>query len=62
MDISVLKFYKYIEYIKEISIDILTQNINEWKLIKKNHKNIRKNSKDDKIIIIIIIIHILKLF
>ena len=35
-DISVLRFYEYIGYIEDISIDILTQKIN------KNYENIKK--------------------
>ena len=40
MDISVLQFY---EYIREISVDILTQNIDGQK-INQTHGNVRKNS------------------
>ena len=32
-------------------MNILKKNIDRWKLIKKNHKNIRKNSKNDNIYI-----------
>ena len=38
--ISVLQFY---EYIREISVDILTQNIDGQKIIQ-THGNVRKNS------------------
>ena len=38
-DISVLRFYEYIGYIENISIDILTQNISDVK-INKNSENI----------------------
>ena len=40
-DISVLRFYEYIGYIENISIDILTQNIGDVK-INKNSENIKK--------------------
>ena len=40
-DILVLRFYGYIRYIGEISMNILTQNIDEPKLIK-THENIKK--------------------
>ena len=42
-DISVLRFYEYIGYIKDISVDILAQNIVVQKLIK-SLGNVRKNS------------------
>ena len=42
MDISILPFYGYIRYIGDILVDILTQNIDELKIDKKNYKNVRK--------------------
>ena len=35
MDISILPFYRYIGYIGDILVDILTQNIDELKIDKK---------------------------
>ena len=43
-DISVLQFYGYIEYIGDISANILIQNIGNIK-INKNSENIKKKSK-----------------
>ena len=43
-DILVLWFYRYINYIGDISTDILIQNIDDIK-INENSKNIKKNSK-----------------
>ena len=42
-DISVLQFYKYIKYIKDILIDILEKKSIDLKLLK-THKNIKKTS------------------
>ena len=42
MDISVLWFYRYI---RDILTDILTQNIDDSKLIKKTYENIVKSKK-----------------
>ena len=46
MDISVTWFYRYIEIYWEISMDLLTQNINEVKIIK-SHENVGKLIKND---------------
>ena len=47
-DISVLRFYEYIEDIEEIPMDIFSQISIEWKLFKIN-RNAWKTSKNDKI-------------
>ena len=44
MDIMVFRFYGYIEYIGDISVNILTQIIDEPK-INQNLKNKNKNKK-----------------
>ena len=44
MDIMVFRFYRYIEYIGDISVNILTQIIDEPK-INQNLKNKNKNKK-----------------
>ena len=43
-DISVLQFYGYIEYIRDISMDILTQMVDQ-KVIK-SHGNVKKKLLD----------------
>ena len=48
MDIWILWFYGYIGYIRDLSVNILTQNIDEVK-INKNSKNIKTNSKKNYI-------------
>ena len=44
MNLSVLRFYGYIEYIKDISADILKKNISIGVKLIKIYKNIRKFS------------------
>ena len=44
-DISVFQFYGYIEYIEDISTNILKKKIGSLKLIK-TYENIKKNSKN----------------
>ena len=38
MDISVLRFYGYIEDISDISMDILEKNIDRFKIVKNSWK------------------------
>ena len=45
MDISVTWFYEYFEIYREISVDILTQNINKTKVIKTQGNVRKKKSK-----------------